>query len=564
MSFLAGHLSPQTADTAPALAARRVRMQLAPRGAAEAAWAFEPSARGRVLLLSPATRRGARLLLGFDGQLSDRSDLEQRLRAEGHAPRGADDADLVLAAWEAWGDAALPLLDGAFALAVHDARRGTLTLARDRFGRRPLLYALPAAGGLAFATGLGALMAWPGLAAAADADVLGHVLGFGHAPVGRSPMAGVRRLGPGAMLTLSAAGAPPMEVPWCPAPAERPARLPAAAVTERIVAQLRAALRDGPAALPAAADGAALLAACLPAGATLALPPPAPDAGLLERAVAVQGEPPAMDALLPALAAPAGGLLLAPAGGVELLLAHRRYRIFARDAARLRDRAGPPMRRRDGGLHESPLTARDLWHEASGGMAEAERLLLCGPALIHTLTRAMPDAYGLSLEEAGPQDCMARAARLDLALRLPARDLPALDTAAVLAGARVALPFLEGGLPALLSGLPDAARRWLLPVAGGAEADLSAWHPLGPALREMTTDLLLGGRCGARDLFSRGRLEAALNPRRPSAGLGATTLWTLLGIELWCRAFLDAPAALPAPAPDLGLEAILAPVREAA
>jgi asparagine synthase (glutamine-hydrolysing) len=559
MGGLAGYISAAPAAAAPVTAAAEVRRSLAIRGAGDAAWLIQPRGRGHVLLLSGATREDARHALAFDGRLTNRAGLVAALREAGHAPAGEDDADAVAAAWQAWGLAALPRLEGAFALAVLDARSGMVTLARDRFGQRPLLVAI-AGGSVAFASDMGTLLAWPGLRREADLEVLA----FGHAPVDRTPMAGLHRLPPGHVLQVAADGTATQSAWWALPPVGQATGRPADDLARQIIATVRDAAGPGRAAVLHQGEAAPLLLACLQDPIEPAIPPPAPDADLVRRLIRLQGEPIVPEALVPALGAGmAGRLLLAPTGAAELLLAHRRYRLFARDLARLREGA-PEL---DGGFHEAPVTARDLWHTASGGTSEAERLGLLGPALLHTLVLAAPDTYGLSLDEADPALTMAEAARLDLALRVPARDLAALDAAASATGASFVCPFLDSGLVQALAGLPDAARRWLIRGGSPADADLASWHPMAPPLRDFTEATLLGAACGGRDLFSRGRVQALLRRHAATPGLDAAGLWPMLGVELWCQAFVDAPARQPQAVQteiERPEERLLAAMREAA
>jgi asparagine synthase (glutamine-hydrolysing) len=563
MGGLAGYISPAPAAAAPVAAAAEVRRRLANRGAGDADWLIQPRGRGHVLLLSGATREDARHALAFDGRLTNRAGLVAALLEAGHAPAGEDDADAVSAAWLAWGAAMLPRLEGAFALAVLDTRSGTVTLARDRFGQRPLLIAV-AGGCVAFASDMATILAWPGLRREADLDVLAAILAFGHAPVDRTPMVGLRRLPPGHVLQVAADGTATQSAWWVLPPTASAADRPADDLARQIVATVRAAADAGRAAVLRQGEAAPLLLACLQDPIEPATPPPAPDADLVRRLVRLHGEPIVPEALVPALGAGlAGRLLLAPVGAGELLLAHRRYRLFARDLVRLRE----GTRELDGGFHEAAPTARDLWHAASGGTSEAERLGLLGPALLHTLILAAPDTYGPSLDEADPALAMAEAARLDLALRVPARDLAALDTAAVATGARFVCPFLDSGLVQTLAGLPDAARRWLIRGGIPTEGELSAWHPMAPPLRDFTEATLLGADCRGRDLFSRGRMEALLRRHASKPGLDGAGLWPMLGVELWCQAFIDAPARQPQavqPAPGQPEERLLAAMREAA
>jgi asparagine synthase (glutamine-hydrolysing) len=77
------------------------------------------------------------LRLAWDGRLDNAAELRADL---GLADPGAADAEVVAAAFERLGAAALPRLLGDFALALHDPRAGELILARDPFGTRPLFW----------------------------------------------------------------------------------------------------------------------------------------------------------------------------------------------------------------------------------------------------------------------------------------------------------------------------------------------------------------------------------------------------------------------------------------
>lgn len=532
MGFLLGHIGaapPRAAPLGPAMEARR---KLFHRGAAEASWALERHGHGHALLLSSATRRGPRHLLAFDGRLNHRAALRAALREAGRAP-GETDADMVLAAWECWAEAALHRLEGAFALAVLDLGSGVLSLACDRFGQRPLLLA-SGGGATCFASELPALLEWGVIGRALALDVAAATLSFGHVPGDECLMGGVRRLPPGHVVALRPNGAA-AERPWWTLPT------PAAADAGDVRAQLHETVRAIAGASPAAltqGEGAGLLQACLAADTgEPALPPP--DATLLASLIERQGGPIAADVVLPALAAGrAATTVLAPAGAGALLLAHRRYRAFGQALQAMRD--GSPQAP-EGGFHQAAPTARELWHAASGGMAEADRLELLGPALLHTAVLDAGARYGTALCAPTPDRAIEEAARLDLTQRLPARELAGLDAACATTGAEPLCPFLDAALVTALLGLPGALRRWLIQAPAPTPPDLSAWHPMAPALRPFTEASLLDAACRERDLFSRGRVEALLRRHAASPGLDPTVPWRLLGLELWCRSFLDAP-----------------------
>src|SRR5579859_2829773 len=75
-----------------------------------------------------------------DARLDNRPDLERRLAIAPDRARMLADPALLALAWARWGEACLGGLVGDYAVAVWDARRGRLALARDPFGHRPLNY----------------------------------------------------------------------------------------------------------------------------------------------------------------------------------------------------------------------------------------------------------------------------------------------------------------------------------------------------------------------------------------------------------------------------------------
>jgi asparagine synthase (glutamine-hydrolysing) len=80
------------------------------------------------------------LWLVFNGEIYNHHELRRELRSRGHHFSTDCDAEVVVHGYEEWGDAILRRLNGMFALAIADERRGELLLARDRFGIKPLVH----------------------------------------------------------------------------------------------------------------------------------------------------------------------------------------------------------------------------------------------------------------------------------------------------------------------------------------------------------------------------------------------------------------------------------------
>ncbi|MGH7668014.1 MAG: asparagine synthase-related protein, partial [Gemmatimonadaceae bacterium] len=99
-------------------------------------------------------------LVAADASLYYREALRRKLMAAGAPPRSLAPADLILAAYRAWGDAACDQLEGDFAFVVWDRERGQVLAARDLTGRRGLYFAQRGAW-FAVASSVGALLNFP-------------------------------------------------------------------------------------------------------------------------------------------------------------------------------------------------------------------------------------------------------------------------------------------------------------------------------------------------------------------------------------------------------------------
>ena len=106
----------------------------------------------------PTSTEDGRFTLVYNGEVYNYRELRAELEGLGDAFRSASDTEVVLRAFARWGTAALGRLRGMFALAVWDAREGTLLLARDRVGVKPLYFARGPRG-FAFASEVRALLA---------------------------------------------------------------------------------------------------------------------------------------------------------------------------------------------------------------------------------------------------------------------------------------------------------------------------------------------------------------------------------------------------------------------
>ncbi|MHC2537721.1 asparagine synthase (glutamine-hydrolyzing) [Bradyrhizobium diazoefficiens] len=90
----------------------------------------------------PMRSADGRHVIVFNGEIYNFLELRRELEAQGVVFRSQSDTEVILAAWQAWREDMLPRFNGMWALAIFDTATGELFLARDRFGIKPLLYAV--------------------------------------------------------------------------------------------------------------------------------------------------------------------------------------------------------------------------------------------------------------------------------------------------------------------------------------------------------------------------------------------------------------------------------------
>src|SRR5688572_28662114 len=106
----------------------------------------------------PLGNEDGQVLIVYNGEVYNYLELRRELEGYSHRFRTRSDTEVLVHAYEQWGDAMVHRLIGQFAFAIYDRRSESLFLGRDRFGVRPLFYALQG-GDLYFASEVKALFA---------------------------------------------------------------------------------------------------------------------------------------------------------------------------------------------------------------------------------------------------------------------------------------------------------------------------------------------------------------------------------------------------------------------
>ena len=150
----------------------------------------------------PMQSADGNVVLVYNGEVYNFHDLRKELEGLGHVFKTTCDTEVVLAAWQAWGEACVQRLRGMFAFAIWDKRRQSLFLARDRLGIKPLYYAPVSDGQVLFGSELKALKCHPQCPQQIDRTAVEDYFAFRYVPEPKTIYEGVYKLEPGYTLTL--------------------------------------------------------------------------------------------------------------------------------------------------------------------------------------------------------------------------------------------------------------------------------------------------------------------------------------------------------------------------
>jgi asparagine synthase (glutamine-hydrolysing) len=175
-----------------------------------------------------------------NGEVYNHAALRQELERLGHRFRTRSDTEVLVHLYEQYGLGFVKRLRGMFAIALWDAERERLVLARDRFGIKPLFYR-ERGGELAFASELKALLRLPDFAHRIDPRALESLLAFNSIPAPLTIFDGVLKLLPGHMLVCEG-GSARLELYARPRPSD--AGAVRAEPQEELARELRERLRD--------------------------------------------------------------------------------------------------------------------------------------------------------------------------------------------------------------------------------------------------------------------------------------------------------------------------------
>ena len=148
----------------------------------------------------PVASENGDVVAVFNGELYNFPALREELAADGHEVRGRGDTPVLPHLYEELGPHFVERLDGMFAIALWDAGKRRLVLARDRLGKKPLVWTRLDDGTIAFASELKAFHALPAFHAEPDLRAIDAYLALQYVPGTSTGLRGVQRLEPGSLL----------------------------------------------------------------------------------------------------------------------------------------------------------------------------------------------------------------------------------------------------------------------------------------------------------------------------------------------------------------------------
>ncbi len=138
----------------------------------------------------PLSNEDETVFLVFNGEIYNFKGLREELLQKGHRFRSQGDAEVIVHLYEEYGESFLSRLEGMFAFALYDKKKNTLLLARDRFGKKPLVF-LQDTERFLFASTVRAITVFPDVPKEIDATALEHYFCYRYMP---PPFTGLRHI----------------------------------------------------------------------------------------------------------------------------------------------------------------------------------------------------------------------------------------------------------------------------------------------------------------------------------------------------------------------------------
>lgn len=161
----------------------------------------------------PIMNEDGSVVLTYNGEIYNFAELRSELEKYDHQFRTHSDTEVVIHAYEQWGDDALVRFNGMFAIALWDAKRERLLLARDRMGKKPL-YWHDSAHGLLWGSEAKAILVAPWVQRQVNPLALHHYLTLQYTPDPLTIYEGIQQLPAAHKLVVERGGKPQVSQWW--------------------------------------------------------------------------------------------------------------------------------------------------------------------------------------------------------------------------------------------------------------------------------------------------------------------------------------------------------------
>jgi len=161
----------------------------------------------------PMSNEDGTLWIVYNGEIYNFQDLKKQLQGRGHVFKSKSDTEVILKAYEEWGVECLKAFRGMFAFAIWDSKRRQLFMARDRLGKKPLVY-FNKDGYFAFASEIKALLQIPEAERKVDNNALHNYLTYQYVPSPDTIFEGIKKLPPAHYLLYDSSGNIKIERYW--------------------------------------------------------------------------------------------------------------------------------------------------------------------------------------------------------------------------------------------------------------------------------------------------------------------------------------------------------------
>ena len=143
----------------------------------------------------PLSNEDATIWVILNGEIYNFQDLTRDLELRGHRFQTRSDTEVIVHAYEEWGEQAVERFRGMFAFALWDENRRRLVLARDRVGKKPLYY-WDGPGSFVFGSEIKAILAFPGIPREPDLTAISDYLSLIYVPSPKTAFQGICKLPP--------------------------------------------------------------------------------------------------------------------------------------------------------------------------------------------------------------------------------------------------------------------------------------------------------------------------------------------------------------------------------